>query len=364
MAKDSRRYGSRHVVQETYRLTLAGLCVASHSSCADANNLRPGQFVAIQFSANALHIASRFSSKPIGVPESTANIPEQASLHGHMTVHQNRNDLPLSSRCELPRTLRGKPMPASILLVEDNPITRKVVRIALRATDFNLIEADSGLAAIAAVQACSPSLVLQDLFLPDMDGYDLFKRLRSVTSDRFPIVAFTGMSNTQPIMSLGFSDVLVKPVSPSELVRRVYALLECRTRERGSHPRRLLLLDRDMTRADALSRDFERHHFSGLQSAVSNAVPYELSQLQAEHHDLLRSAAVGSMLVIPVALDGQPLGVMVAGSQNTALPVYSREIPASAGPLLQRLFEVNSSRDSLLPLGRDARVAADWAATR
>jgi CheY-like chemotaxis protein len=122
--------------------------------------------------------------------------------------------------------MNGQPY---VLLVEDNPITRKLVRFALQHEPLELGEAADGAAALALAARRRPDLILQDLLLPDMDGFVLAQRLRDLQELRHvPILAFSGLLSQldeKRIVGSGFTDFVTKPVEPSKLVRIVRAHL-------------------------------------------------------------------------------------------------------------------------------------------
>lgn len=117
----------------------------------------------------------------------------------------------------------------SVLLIEDNPITRKLVRFALQREGIELAEAHDGAAALAMVRERRPDLILQDLLLPDMDGFDLAQRLREVPAiQTVPILAFSGLLSQldeKRIAGSAFTDFVTKPIEPTKLVRIVRAHL-------------------------------------------------------------------------------------------------------------------------------------------
>jgi PAS domain S-box-containing protein len=114
---------------------------------------------------------------------------------------------------------------ARILVVEDNSITRKMVRVALAAEGYEVVLAGDGATAIEAARASMPDLVLQDLVLPDMDGFTLVGRLRALPGgDAIPILAFTGLISRHEdarISAARFNGLLIKPVEPSRLIAAV-----------------------------------------------------------------------------------------------------------------------------------------------
>jgi DNA-binding response OmpR family regulator/nitrogen-specific signal transduction histidine kinase len=138
-----------------------------------------------------------------------------------------------------------------VLLVEDNPITRKLVRFALEHEHLELAEATDGATALAMAQERRPDLILQDLLLPDMDGFELAASLRRIPSVRdVPILAFSGLLShldEKRIAGSSFTDFVTKPIEPSKLVRIVRAHLPS-----GEEPlksfgaaRRIILADDD-----------------------------------------------------------------------------------------------------------------------
>ena len=79
-----------------------------------------------------------------------------------------------------------------ILYVEDNPDNRMLVRRILQAEDFSVLEADNASAAIAMLKAQVPDLILMDINMPDIDGYTLTARLKSLPElIDVPIIALT-----------------------------------------------------------------------------------------------------------------------------------------------------------------------------
>jgi PAS domain S-box-containing protein len=137
-----------------------------------------------------------------------------------------------------------------ILVIEDNQTTRKVVRLTLVAEGFEVIEVGGGIEALAAVERKAPDLVLQDLLLPDMDGFELVGRLRALPEMAgVPIVAFSGFVSRLECgraAAVGFTDFVSKPVEPSRLVQVIRAHLPDPAAGRPSESRtHVLLVDDD-----------------------------------------------------------------------------------------------------------------------
>jgi PAS domain S-box-containing protein len=136
----------------------------------------------------------------------------------------------------------------SILVVEDNPITRKLVRVALGTEGYTVREAPDGHTALELMTQEPPDLILQDLRLPDLDGFDLVQRLRALPGGTaVPILAVSGfLSQMEQARSnnAGFTDYLFKPVEPSRLLDTVRTYLApTRSGEGSGAGRHVLLAD-------------------------------------------------------------------------------------------------------------------------
>jgi two-component system, cell cycle sensor histidine kinase and response regulator CckA len=137
----------------------------------------------------------------------------------------------------------------TILVVEDNPITRKMLRVTLETEGFTALEAPDGATALAVLARETPALVLQDYVLPDMSGAELLKRIRRLPNNgALPVVLLTGLaSKTAEFAEAGdFTAVLAKPVEPSrilEVVRSVLAARKVAAPQPALAARRVLVVD-------------------------------------------------------------------------------------------------------------------------
>lgn len=116
-----------------------------------------------------------------------------------------------------------------ILVVEDNPVTRKMLRVTLEAEGYRVVEATDLRSALSAAKTGLPDLVLQDLILPDGDGTELAARLRELPGGaEVPIVALTGFASrieADGTLAECFNAVLLKPIEPARLVEAIRPLL-------------------------------------------------------------------------------------------------------------------------------------------
>jgi two-component system cell cycle sensor histidine kinase/response regulator CckA len=108
---------------------------------------------------------------------------------------------------------------ARILIVEDNAVTRKMLRVALQAEGYAVVEAEDGASALRLASEHEPAIVLLDCKLPDSDGFEIARQLHEAAPG-LPIIAVTGwaVADEAAMSTAGFLDVLTKPVQPSRLV--------------------------------------------------------------------------------------------------------------------------------------------------
>ncbi len=113
-----------------------------------------------------------------------------------------------------------------VLIVDDDPAIRDVVRIALCRGGFETVEAADGAAALRQFAATAPDLVVLDVTLPEMDGTDVCRALRR--QSRVPILFLSSRDDEVDRvvgLEIGGDDYVTKPFSPRELVARVRAIL-------------------------------------------------------------------------------------------------------------------------------------------
>jgi two-component system cell cycle response regulator DivK len=122
--------------------------------------------------------------------------------------------------------------PRRILVVEDNPLNLKLVRVVLQPAGYDVIEAQSGEEALHVAQEDPPDLVLMDLQLPGIDGTETLHRLRRGPLRRdVPVVAVTAfaMAEDRERASLaGFDGYVEKPISVRDLPGQIEAFLDGR----------------------------------------------------------------------------------------------------------------------------------------
>lgn len=116
----------------------------------------------------------------------------------------------------------------TILLAEDNDDARRVYGLILRHFGYTVIEAIDGAEAIRLAREVRPNLVLMDIGLPRLDGWEASRMLKSDDATAtIPVLAFSARvdSELDLVERCAFDGYILKPISPSELVRRVRAYL-------------------------------------------------------------------------------------------------------------------------------------------
>ncbi|MEP6654558.1 MAG: response regulator, partial [Myxococcales bacterium] len=113
----------------------------------------------------------------------------------------------------------------TVLVVEDNPTGRRLLRLILEAEGYRVVEAFDGATALKRMERDPPDLVIQDLILPDIDGLELLRRMRALPAGaHVPVLALSGFRSileNAAHQAGGFDECLLKPILPSRLVEIV-----------------------------------------------------------------------------------------------------------------------------------------------
>jgi two-component system KDP operon response regulator KdpE len=113
-----------------------------------------------------------------------------------------------------------------ILIVDDEPGLRDLVRINLEHEGFQVVQAENGIQGLEAVREEFPDLVIMDVMMPEMDGWEACRKLREFS--QVPVLMLTARVQSQDIvtgLNSGADDYLLKPFNMDELMARVRALL-------------------------------------------------------------------------------------------------------------------------------------------
>ncbi|MBC8067751.1 MAG: response regulator [Deltaproteobacteria bacterium] len=226
-----------------------------------------------------------------------------------------------------------------ILLVEDNDITRKMVRFSLENQGFVVLEACDGQAALALARSETIQLVLQDLMLPDMDGFELVERLRELPGlAEIPILAFSGfLSKLEEVRvsAVGFTDVINKPIEPSRLLQIIRAHLPSAEPldRRIGNGKLLLLADDDAVQNKLACFRFERLGFRTIRAGDGQeALDLVRTQVpDAIVADIMMPRLDGFGLCVAVRSDPRLAGVPVVLMTNSYVDDADRDLARRAG---------------------------------
>ncbi|MEY4510180.1 MAG: hypothetical protein RLZZ450_2302 [Pseudomonadota bacterium] len=201
----------------------------------------------------------------------------------------------------------------SVLLVDDHATTRKLVRLALERANFTVYEARDGETAVTLMRQHRPAIVIQDLVLPDVDGFALAARLRGLAGEvPLRLLAFSGLVSNldaKRIASVGFDDVIAKPIAPTRLVSLVeahWAGIEPTTETFGEG-KRLLLVDDDPIQLHLTSFRLGRLGFH-VEEAKDGQQALELARINKPH-------VIVSDVLMP-RLDGFGLAMAIRREQE------------------------------------------------
>ncbi|UCD43387.1 MAG: response regulator transcription factor [Chloroflexota bacterium] len=149
-------------------------------------------------------------------------------------------------------TIQTRQSARRALIIDDDPDTVDLIKIIFRNAGMDVVGAFSGKEAIQKCSDSVPSVILLDLMMPDMDGWETFHSIRQMTDVPVIVVsADTKKENVVKGLNIGFDDYVTKPFFPPELVARVNTVLR---RASGATP-----LTRRVYPEIDLTIDFETH---------------------------------------------------------------------------------------------------------
>jgi two-component system, OmpR family, KDP operon response regulator KdpE len=128
--------------------------------------------------------------------------------------------------------------PLRVLVIDDEPPIRKLLRLGLTAHGYQTIEASSGKMALELLGREPPDLIVLDLGLPDMQGHELLRTMRA-RNDRVPIVVLSSRDDEAgkvQALDSGADDYVTKPFGMDELLARMRAALRHQLQTHGERP--------------------------------------------------------------------------------------------------------------------------------
>lgn len=111
-----------------------------------------------------------------------------------------------------------------VLVVDDERAILTVLGIKLRISGYDVVTASNGEQALALVKSARPDLMLLDVIMPGMDGFEVLERVR--VASELPVIVFSARpENGERALSLGANDFLPKPLDVDDMVSRIGKLL-------------------------------------------------------------------------------------------------------------------------------------------
>jgi two-component system cell cycle response regulator DivK len=121
-------------------------------------------------------------------------------------------------------------MTKTILVVEDQEDNRQILRDLLGASDYEMVEAENGQEALDAVARKKPDLILMDIQLPIMDGYEATRRIKANPDWKsIPVIVVTSYAlsgDAEKARAAGCDDYVTKPYSPRQLLAKIREFLK------------------------------------------------------------------------------------------------------------------------------------------
>ena len=120
----------------------------------------------------------------------------------------------------------------NVLVVDDEPDNIGVLELVFRYHKANVLIADSGIQCLEVMNTANISLILMDIQMPELSGYDLLKIIRkNVHWQHIPVIAVTAFAmsgDSEQIMASGFDGYIAKPISAMTIVNEVKAILDAK----------------------------------------------------------------------------------------------------------------------------------------
>lgn len=226
---------------------------------------------------------------------------------------------------------------ARVLAVDDNAVNLELLSAYLGGTDCDLVLAHNGAEALDAIAAGRPDLVLLDVVMPGMDGFEVCRRIKSDPANRLlPVVLVTSLNTVEDrvrALQLGADDFLAKPIDRNELMARVVTLIKTKEiYDKLDDAEHVMAAFARMVEAKDGATEAHIERVARSARALGVAAGLSESTLDAIYfggivHDIGKIGVPDSVLLKPAALDEHetelmrrhvPIGVEIASKLRSA----------------------------------------------
>ncbi len=238
------------------------------------------------------------------------------------------------------------PDETTILVVDDVPANVRVLRDRLEKQGYEVTEAGSGAAALQKVQERAPDLVLLDILMPEVDGYQVLERLKGDENLRhIPVIVISAVDQISSIvrcLELGAEDYLSKPFEPLLLKARIGACLDRKRAEaelrRANERLEQRVEERTLELKDALE---EVRNLKNRLEAENVYLQQELGQVHGFQQAVSRSAAFRGVLDAVRRVARTEATVLILGETGTGKELVARSLHALSARRDRPLVKVN-----------------------
>lgn len=223
----------------------------------------------------------------------------------------DRGTVPEDGPVEMPAS-NGTPY--TVLVVDDDSINRRVLRNQLRMLSLHVVEADSGRAALEKVESIQFDVILLDVMMPGLSGYEVCRFIREKSSpSELPIIMLTAKNRVIDIVAgleSGANDYLVKPFDSRELTARVANMLELkRAAETQSH---LAAIEGDLEKARQIQQSLIPGTAPQVAGLKVGALYQAMESVGGDYYNFHTDGSIFEVLVADVAGHGIPAALLVS----------------------------------------------------
>ncbi len=235
-----------------------------------------------------------------------------------------------------------------ILVVEDNELNRKVIVQKLKKNLYKIDEAENGLMALEKVKTWKPDLILLDVMMPEMDGFQVLEILRQTQSQvELPIILVTAMQDSEDIVKgfkLGANDYLPKNFNTEELLARVNTGLKIRSYHKLLQLRNNTI-ERELDIARLIQKKILPLSTPNLPGFTIGSLYLPMDKVGGDYYDYFEAEGYCDFFMADVSGHGVP-GALIASILKMSMQ-YCHLSPQSISDILTNMDQAVSERGAL-----------------